>query len=404
MDRFSFVHFVPSMAILLAALIPSVLAVTHDVQVGPNGQLVYDPPYVNAAAGDIINFIFNPKNHTVTQSTFDQPCMAVPSGTDSSFIPVMLDDPNPTFQVHVMDENPVWFFCRQTNHCGAGMVFAINPGPEGSATSFSAFQQHAIAINGTATGGVTMPTPTSAGTQTSALVDADLESYVTPPPPQWQTATATVTHGGSVYTTVYTSYDGTPPPSPAPEPVNHQILVGPDTSLTFAPASIQASVGDTVTFEFRTGNHTVAQSTFLQPCVRAMDGVSGEMVGFSSGFRPVFSVGSVDFPRYTITINDTAPIWGYCGQTGHCGNGMVFAINAVESGPNNFAAFQELARRINGTGSNSGSEVPAPSASGPGSSGDGGGNDDENAASVVNSMNLRELFGILGVTAIGWVL
>lgn len=28
---------------------------------------------------------------------------------------------------------------------------------------------------------------------------------------------------------------------------------------------------------------------------------------------------------------------------------MVFAINAVESGPNNFAAFQALAKRVNGT-------------------------------------------------------
>ena len=32
---------------------------------------------------------------------------------------------------------------------------------------------------------------------------------------------------------------------------------------------------------------------------------------------------------------------------------MVFAANAVESGPNNFEAFQALAERINGTSSNS---------------------------------------------------
>lgn len=48
----------------------------------------------------------------------------------------------------------------------------------------------------------------------------------------------------------------------------------------------------------------------------------------------------------------TAPVWGYCRQKGppvHCGAGMVFSINAVESGPNNFDAFVTLAKRINGT-------------------------------------------------------
>ena len=59
------------------------------------------------------------------------------------------------------------------------------------------------------------------------------------------------------------------------------------------------------------------------------------------------------FPTYTIQVNDTSPIWAYCRQTGHCGEGMVFAANAVESGPNNFEAFQALAEQINGTSSNS---------------------------------------------------
>ena len=59
------------------------------------------------------------------------------------------------------------------------------------------------------------------------------------------------------------------------------------------------------------------------------------------------------FPTYTIQVNDTTPIWAYCRQTGHCGQGMVFAANAVESGPNTFEAFQARAEQINGTSSNS---------------------------------------------------
>ncbi|KAF8655502.1 hypothetical protein AX16_003032 [Volvariella volvacea WC 439] len=248
------------------------------------------------------------------------------------------------------------------------MVFAINPGPDGSSNSFAEFQARAIALNGTAA--------SSAPSATST------DTYVTPPPPHWETATATITHGESVWTTIYTSYDGTPPPSPAPEPANHVILVGDGGSLSYDPPSIQANVGDTVTFEFRAKNHTVTKSSFLQPCVRSVDAVTGEL-GFASGFQPVPAGTTSGFPQFSITINDTAPIWGYCGQTGHCGQGMVFAINAVEDGPNNFAAFQELARRINGTRSSDPSGGDA-SPSGDNNGGDSGssqdGGDDGNAA------------------------
>lgn len=69
--------------------------------------------------------------------------------------------------------------------------------------------------------------------------------------------------------------------------------------------------------------------------------------------QPVAADATV-FPTFTITINDTAPIWGYCSQTGHCGSGMVFSINAVESGPNNFANFVQLAKlTANSTASSS---------------------------------------------------
>jgi hypothetical protein len=56
-----------------------------------------------------------------------------------------------------------------------------------------------------------------------------------------------------------------------------------------------------------------------------------------------------DFPTFQIKVNDTKPIWGYCGQTGHCEAGMVFSINAPTYGPNTFAAFQELAKMSNET-------------------------------------------------------
>ncbi|KAJ7278922.1 Cupredoxin [Mycena rebaudengoi] len=120
--------------------------------------------------------------------------------------------------------------------------------------------------------------------------------------------------------------------------MDHLIKVGAD-GLTYTPSSISAAVGDTVTFEFHPKNHTVTQSSFEQPCKPLEE--NGKK-GFKSGFQFV-EANAINFPTFRITVNDTQPIWGYCGQTGHCSSGMVFAINAVENGPKNFAAFQARA-------------------------------------------------------------
>ncbi|KAJ7291547.1 hypothetical protein C8J57DRAFT_1587861 [Mycena rebaudengoi] len=127
------------------------------------------------------------------------------------------------------------------------------------------------------------------------------------------------------------------PDSIGSAPVDHLVRVGLD-GLTYTPSSISAAVGDTVTFEFHPNNHTVTQSSFEKPCVPLET-----RLGFKSGFQPV-ATNANTFPKFQITINDTQPIWGYCGQKDHCSSGMVFAINAVENGPNNFAAFQARAK------------------------------------------------------------
>ncbi len=59
----------------------------------------------------------------------------------------------------------------------------------------------------------------------------------------------------------------------------------------------------------------------------------------------------------------TAPIWGYCGQTGHCAAGMVFSINAVESGPNNFENFQLLAEETGNATTTATTPVASPTTS-----------------------------------------
>jgi plastocyanin len=130
---------------------------------------------------------------------------------------------------------------------------------------------------------------------------------------------------------------------------DHRIIVGGPGKLAFEPSNIAAQAGDTVTFEFRQKNHTVTASTFAAPCrALSLTSTTGE-IGFDSGFMAVAD-GATSFPTYTIQVNDTKPIWSYCRQGNHCGQGMVFSVNAVENGPQNFAAFQAQAMQLNGTG------------------------------------------------------
>ncbi|KAF9003040.1 Cupredoxin [Cyathus striatus] len=365
-------------AILLAASLPVALSqVVYNVSVGAGGALRYDPQFVTANAGDIINFIFHPKNHTVTQSSFNTPCNKLDGGFDTDFNQFVADEsgdlPVRNFTVP-QSSGPLWFYCKQRvgNHCGTGMVFAINAPADPDPHSFTAFQNLAIAINGTNT------TSSSTASSTASFTT---DTYVTPPPPTWQTATATVTLGNSAWTTTYSSYAGSLPPTPVAQPVDHKIIVGPNGLLAYNPPNITASIGDTVTFEFHPKNHTVTQSSFSNPC-QAIDG------GFKSGFQPV-AANATTFPTFQIKINDTAPIWGYCGQVGHCAAGMVFSINAVETGPNNFTAFQQLANR---TGTNGTSASTSGSGSSPSST---SGNNNSGVAARVSYGLAGGLVGII---------
>lgn len=118
-------------------------ATTHTVTVGGPLGLLYSPPSLSASAGDKIIFTFLSQNHTLTQSTFDNPCVAKPGGVASGFIPNPNNTvvPAPTFEYVVEGTEPTWWYCAQGKHCQAGMVFAINPTAE---KSFEAFLENAV--------------------------------------------------------------------------------------------------------------------------------------------------------------------------------------------------------------------------------------------------------------------
>jgi hypothetical protein len=157
---------------ILASAATLATAANVTVTVGDQGSLAFNPTSVSVQAGDTINFEFRGKNHSVTQSTFANPCtlQTTPAaGIDSGFMPVAAGATSfPTWSITIQNASaPLWFFCAQTNpanHCHAGMVFAVNPTAE---KSFDAFQTAAKAAGGSsssAAGGYGSPAGTGTGT------------------------------------------------------------------------------------------------------------------------------------------------------------------------------------------------------------------------------------------------
>ncbi|KAK8224638.1 hypothetical protein HDK77DRAFT_104349 [Phyllosticta capitalensis] len=150
---------------------------THVITVGglreaaaPGGQpspsFTYQPESINAAPGDVVQFNFLQLNHTITQSTFENPCVKAQNGFDSGFVVNQDGRPGLQFSVRINDTNPIWAYCAQETHCGKGMVFAINAPQSG--TTFNAFKASAISQGGNGAltaAGITGPTPAPAAVQ-----------------------------------------------------------------------------------------------------------------------------------------------------------------------------------------------------------------------------------------------
>lgn len=106
---------------------------------------------------------------------------------------------------------PIWVFCRQTGHCGKGMVFAVNCGADGSQNSFTNFKNAALA-QGAAAASSTAGYPGSSGSPTIAG------------------------SGGAT-------------PSATTVPQVYKVIVGGSNGNVYTPSSITAQPNDIVTFE-----------------------------------------------------------------------------------------------------------------------------------------------------------
>lgn len=125
----------------------------------------------------------------------------------------------------------------------------------------------------------------------------------------------------------------------------HEVTVGGDQGLSYFPQEVAAQVGDMIIFTFYAMNHTVTQSTFDDACT-AMEG------GMDSGFmaNPDNSIDPP--PQVAMQVMTEDPIWMYCAQGNHCGQGMVFSINPSQE--NTHAQFQANAIAQNGDGAATG--------------------------------------------------
>ncbi|KAJ4290901.1 hypothetical protein N0V90_010097 [Kalmusia sp. IMI 367209] len=108
--------------------------VIHRITAGSttaNNGLHFEPENVVAEIGDLIEFHFLPKNHTVVQSSFDKPCepLADGSGIFSGFnFATKEGEAANVFTFTVQNKEPFWYYCSQTvgTHCQKGMSGVIN--------------------------------------------------------------------------------------------------------------------------------------------------------------------------------------------------------------------------------------------------------------------------------------
>jgi len=100
----------------------------------------------------------------------------------------------------------------------------------------------------------------------------------------------------------------------------HTVMVAPTAGVyRFVPFYTNASVGDTIQFVWGSSEHTVTKSSALELCNKTSE-------------APVFASGEQNQGFiYNQVVNDTNPIFYYCGTPGHCEKGMFGMINANTS-------------------------------------------------------------------------
>ena len=125
-----------------------------------------------------------------------------------------------------------------------------------------------------------------------------------------------------------------------------KVAVG-QNGLAYTPNVVSAAPGAKIEYHYFPKNHSVVQSSFDKPCQPLAGGN-----GVNSGFVPVPQGESPQV--FTVTVNDTNPVWIYCAQTNgnHCQAGMSMVINQpAPPSPNSLQAYQAAAKGSGTSGS-----------------------------------------------------
>lgn len=137
-----------SSLLALASAMPSPAGADDPIQTvivgGPDNPGGFKPPTLQVGQGSRVHFDFLAVNHTLTESTFEQPCQKKPG----ALIDTDFNNPNPnnTPNLHPFDYTfasgePRYFYCKQDGHCAQGEVFAVNV----DEARFNEFRKRAMA-------------------------------------------------------------------------------------------------------------------------------------------------------------------------------------------------------------------------------------------------------------------
>ncbi|CAI4213691.1 unnamed protein product [Parascedosporium putredinis] len=107
----------------------------------------------------------------------------------------------------------------------------------------------------------------------------------------------------------------TPSESESSEPTTHTIRVG-WSGFKFTPNETFAKPGDTVAFKFYPPDHSVIRANYEYGCI-PYELVGENKEGFYDGPHIMSGI-SEDSPVFNLKINDTEPIFFYCGAKGSC--------------------------------------------------------------------------------------
>ncbi|KAK7448302.1 extracellular serine-rich protein [Colletotrichum acutatum] len=156
----------------------------------------------------------------------------------------------------------------------------------------------------------------------AGLMNAQVLPTITISPFLTSTTSSSTTTG----TLAFASATGT---ASAAAAQTHTIAVG-ASGFAFSPAKTEANVGDTIEWIFYPDAHSVIRAEFGFPCT-PYEYIDIGREGFYSGNQSVKAITN-DMPRYRVRVNDTLPIFYYCGAPGSCyKEKMVGVINESQN-------------------------------------------------------------------------